>query len=144
MPNSIWLKFQYHVQTLTSVSPTPNTEIKIIKTEKPGRSKLLIPIVMADSTPTGFLDIPLELRRQIYQYCLVRPSLLTVNYLWNDIVPEDTFGRYQKSLLLMCRQISEEALDVLYGGNNFRVDLNPGGGIYLEKNFTETNRKRSM
>lgn len=96
------------------------------------------------STPTGFLNIPLELRRQIYQECLVHPSPLTVNYLWNDILPGgDTSRRYRKSLLLVSQQISEEALEVLYGNNIFRVDLNPGGGTCLQKNFTSVNRKRS-
>ena len=96
------------------------------------------------TTPTGFLDIPLELRRQIYQYCLVRPSPLTVNYLWNDINPGgDIPRRHRKSPLLVSQQISEEALEVLYGDNIFRVDLNPGGGTCLQKNFTIANRKRS-
>lgn len=99
---------------------------------------------MTESTPTGLLDIPLELRRQIYQYCLVRPSPLTVNCIWNDILPVgDASVRHQKSLLLVCSQVSEEALDVLYGDNVFRFDLNPGGGTCLQQNFTGTNRKRS-
>jgi hypothetical protein len=98
---------------------------------------------MAGSPPTGFLDIPLELRHQIYQHCLARPSPITVNYLWNDILPGDRSGRHQKSLLLVCRKISEEALGVLYGDNVFRVDLNPGGGLCLRKNFTAVNRMRS-
>ena len=48
----------------------------------------------------------------------------------------------KNSIFLVCKQISNEALDVLYGENAFRQSLHGDGGLCLKQNFTEANRRR--
>ena len=46
------------------------------------------------------------------------------------------------SIFLLSKQISGEALDILYGDNIFKLCLNGQGEYDLEKNFAEGNRQR--
>ncbi|KAL3420248.1 hypothetical protein PVAG01_08747 [Phlyctema vagabunda] len=46
------------------------------------------------------------------------------------------------SIFLVCKQISDEALDVLYGENAFTHFIHVNGGRHLERNFPEANRRR--
>ena len=46
------------------------------------------------------------------------------------------------SLLLVSKQIGEEALDLLYGENIFELHLHGEGEYFLRKNFSERNRRR--
>lgn len=48
----------------------------------------------------------------------------------------------KNSIFLLSRQISGEALDVLYGENVFKLHLHGEGEYYLKKNFVEANRQR--
>lgn len=48
----------------------------------------------------------------------------------------------KNSIFLLSRQISEEALDILYGENIFILHLHGEGEYYLKENFTEANRQR--
>lgn len=48
----------------------------------------------------------------------------------------------RNSIFLLSRQISEEALDILYGDNIFKLYLHGEGEYYLKKNFTEANGQR--
>jgi hypothetical protein len=48
----------------------------------------------------------------------------------------------KNSIFLLSKQISEEALDILYGDNVFKLRLHGQGEYYLKKNFTDRNRQR--
>ena len=136
----------------------------------------------------GLFRIPLEIRWQIYRYCIPRKRIVEVSFPrfsigWtsqedgmsdfeevrdspdtdseenmrefeedNTQSPEsnapalsiDLWNIYEKnnSLFLTSRQISEEALDFLYGENIFKLCLNGEGEYFLRKNFSERNRQR--
>jgi hypothetical protein len=62
-----------------------------------------------------------------------RPELSA--YYWND-------NSNRTSIFRLSKQISEEALDILYGENMFKVCLNGGGELGLSNNFTQANRQR--
>lgn len=69
-----------------------------------------------------FLRLPLELRQHIYSFVLPA-SLPHVPKALNGVI----WRRGHTALLLTNRQISEECLDVIYGGNVFMVDIAYGG-----------------
>lgn len=46
------------------------------------------------------------------------------------------------SIFLICKKVSDEALDVLYGENAFELYLPAVGDIMLEQEFADTNRGR--
>ena len=54
----------------------------------------------------------------------------------------DYWKRNNNSIFLLSKQICEEALDVLYGENIFKLYLHREGEHFLKKNFTEANRQR--
>jgi hypothetical protein len=92
----------------------------------------------------GFLDIPLEIRQQIYHSSLVRPSPILINDdLCNDncLYGSGTEDKV-KSLLLVCKKIYQEASDVLYGSNIFRVTIDEEDEPDLKRAFTEANRRK--
>jgi len=159
-------------------------------------------------SPTGLLRLPLEIRLQIYYYCIPRKYVIEVSNPrfhigWpyeekdqtvdledaldfkDDILDleDDTLGlegtleledalgfeddvvnleanavysggynldmegdywnrNNKNSIFLLSKQISEEALDILYGENIFKLHLYGEGEYYLKKNFTEVNRQR--
>jgi F-box-like domain len=114
------------------------------------------------ATSTGLLDLPWEIRRQIYNYCIPTKRLVHVNlYPFFSLgihfekkdatlnFVEDSWGwgidgkLNTSCLLLLSRQISNECLDILYGENIFKLCLNwPGDEIRLQKTFGEANRRR--
>jgi hypothetical protein len=92
------------------------------------------------ATPTRFLDIPLELRRQIYHYLLVREDPIIVKrLLGNPYTPGQSQGLHS-NILCVSKQINHEALEVLYGDNTFHVSLESGGFTSLDYVFTSTIR----
>jgi hypothetical protein len=97
--------------------------------------------------PTGFLQLPYELRRQIYCYCIPRQRRINVSLPSLPLVYlEDLEGSLEDddwpNILRLSKQISEECLNILYGENIFHVDVNGGGEYSLRNNFTEENRRR--
>jgi hypothetical protein len=62
--------------------------------------------------------------------------------VWDDITTFWDTDRKKNSIFLMCKQISNEALDVIYGENAFMLYLHADGGLDLIRNFTEANRPR--
>jgi hypothetical protein len=113
--------------------------------------------------PAGLLNIPFEIRLQIYHYCIPRKRIVEVTHprfpvRWPFEEEGDTLdfesgtldlvgnfwniNRNKNSLFLVSKQISEEALDFLYGENIFKLYLNGEGEYCLRKNFSEVNRRR--
>ncbi|KFY77553.1 hypothetical protein V498_09303 [Pseudogymnoascus sp. VKM F-4517 (FW-2822)] len=113
--------------------------------------------------PTGLLRLPFEIRLQIYGYCIpqkrvievIQPHFDTsfedctlefednVNIVANPDMEFDPDSEYGASFVfLLSKQISKEALDVLYGDNMFMIHLHDEGEILLKKNFSEANRQR--
>jgi hypothetical protein len=88
--------------------------------------------------PTGLLDIPLEIRLEIYRYSLIRREPIKLHFL--KFLP-DRGGSKKHTVVLISRQLSEEALDVLYGENVFEVRLHYGSQRILNK-FAPANRQR--
>jgi hypothetical protein len=89
-----------------------------------------------------FLDTQFEIRQQIYHYCLVRRSPIVVNHLDWDEWQFSPWGINDKvkSLLLLSKEVFQEASDVLYSSNIFQVILHGDGGYCLTKKFTKSNR----
>jgi hypothetical protein len=55
----------------------------------------------------------------------------------------DYWNRSNKnSIFLISKQISKEALDILYRENIFKLHLHKKGKYYLKKNFAKGNRQR--
>ncbi|KAE8371760.1 hypothetical protein BDV26DRAFT_298498 [Aspergillus bertholletiae] len=89
--------------------------------------------------PTGFLDLPYELRHRIYCHCIPRRKQVDVQLLF----PGLSYDSYMEGgFLRLSKQIAEECLDILYGENIFRLCLNGKGEYYMRNNFTEKNRHR--
>jgi hypothetical protein len=95
------------------------------------------------SQPTRFLTLPLELRNKIYSLLLVRGAVHVQNLrfevdpwtrsMWEDTKQlelvddtEDIFPIRKAGILSVSKQISEEALNVLYGSNLVMVLINGG------------------
>lgn len=97
------------------------------------------------------LTIPLEIRHLIYRELLLKDHVVQLSR--HVFRPLDRAGprfashgarRYEKltSVLLLCRQTSEEALDVLYAENTFQVRLDALGDELILLNFSTANRLR--
>ena len=61
---------------------------------------------------------------------------------WDDRTTSWGTDRKKNSIFLVCKRISNEALDILYGENAFKLYLHIDGGLCLKRNFTEANRRR--
>ncbi|KAF2684428.1 hypothetical protein K458DRAFT_388897 [Lentithecium fluviatile CBS 122367] len=115
--------------------------------------KLLEP---PEAPPTGILRLPIEIRLEVYYYCIPRKQVIDfedvqeemdlesdhdlehgVVYdsdLEDGVVHESDLGtnfvdywnlnKNKNSIFLLSEQINEEALDVLYGENFFKLHLN--------------------
>lgn len=104
--------------------------------------------------PTGFLDLPLEIRLQIYRDCLVCSYPIVVHDSSMD--PYDGCFDHDRSsdlnlidlsdqnasLLSVSKKVGYEALEVFYGDNVFQVYLNARPGFSLKVRFTEANIRR--
>ncbi|TVY45532.1 hypothetical protein LOCC1_G004884 [Lachnellula occidentalis] len=60
----------------------------------------------------------------------------------DDVTSSWGTDRKKNSIFLVCKQISNEALDIMYGENAFKGYLHTDGGLCLNRNFTEANRRR--
>lgn len=110
------------------------------------------------SQPNGFLRLPLELRLEIYASLLVGTAV-HMQYLqfevdswirskWEDPEQqsffedmEGLFPERKTGILAVSRQISDEALNILYGSNLFIVTIHGGAHNKLLK-FGVTNIRR--
>lgn len=66
-----------------------------------------------DKSKTGFMDLPGEIRNKIYKLLLVIPPVHAPRKLGSDE------RVYPLPLLLLCKQIHTEGIDILYGQNTF-------------------------
>jgi len=97
--------------------------------------------------PTGLLGIPLEIRLEIYRYFLIRQEPIKLQFLtfhpnqWPSKDDNPLNAKRRTVVLLISRQLSEEALNVLYGENVFEVALHWGSQSILSQ-FAPANRQR--
>ena len=95
--------------------------------------------VKSSRKPVGFLDLPPELRIEIYRYCLV--SEHPIEFLpWCPVSSLWRCTSRSRSLLLVSKTIGSEASEVLYGENVFLVHMHGEAGHQLSKRITESNR----
>ena len=98
-------------------------------------------------TPTSLLDLPFEIRLQIYCYCIPRKCIIGVSHPrfpigWPLEQEGDTLdfeGDYwnlnknKNSLLLLSKQLSEECLDILYGENISKLYCRLAGDLIFRR-----------
>lgn len=101
----------------------------------------------------SFLALPCELRLQIYSYCIPQDQVVFLRKTAFFHFQEHKRDFYQRlrdfpnqgrrNLFILCKQISNEALDILlYGGNTFEILLYDQGEKLLRFHFRDTNRRR--
>lgn len=91
--------------------------------------------------PTGLLDVPLEIRLEIYRYFLIQREPIKLHFLGSHTNHWPLNAKRYTVVLLVSRQLSEEVLDVLYGENVFEVTLDWGSQRNLSQ-FAPANRQR--
>lgn len=175
-------KFQNHTKTLDERIES----MKILSTTE-GKIR---PLTRAN--PASLLTLPLEIRLQIYHYCIPRKRIIEVSGphfhgRWSleeeastqeveeeantfdneeeadtqhvEEMEDDTqvfesgtqdivldlwnINKSNNGLFLVSKQIGEEALDLLYGENIFKLCVHGDGEYFLRKNFSERNRRRT-
>lgn len=94
--------------------------------------------------PSGsatLLDTPLELRQEVYRYIFLAREPIDLRSL--VIKDEQTWPECKERTAILCvsRQISEEALNVLYGENVFEIDIHHGNHNVV-RNFSLANQLR--
>ncbi|KAI1209407.1 uncharacterized protein F4807DRAFT_92628 [Annulohypoxylon truncatum] len=117
------------------------------------------------SRPFRFLDLPLELRNEIYAHLFLQPEPIDCFRKWfttaprhlrrraNEKAPDccglnygcahyDARLRPRTNVLRACRQVSEEALDVLYARNAFCVELESTARFLKFFSIGEANLRR--
>lgn len=93
------------------------------------------------SESATFLDIPLELRQEVYRFIfLAREPIDQRSLVFKD---EQTWQEWKKrtAILRVSRQVNGEALNVLYGENIFEVDVHHGNHNVVW-NFSLANQLR--
>lgn len=98
----------------------------------------------SSTPPIGFLGLPVEIRRLIYQYCLVRrdPFIIPDRFIGFERLSQCRIRDQRNSLLLVSKMVGAEALEVLYGDNAFQIDICHDGVCHLTGEFWEVNRRR--
>lgn len=77
------------------------------------------------------LDLPLEIRREIYYCCLPRGRLVILpstadgkpQFSYPQQPSDQQISGHRNNILLLSKQVSEECLDILYGENRFRLSF---------------------
>ncbi|KAF4873955.1 hypothetical protein CGCSCA1_v006880 [Colletotrichum siamense] len=115
------------MSTTTTTTETVRVEVGSIPyyVYQPKSSKLVI------------LDMPCEIRLEVYRHLLVRKKPIRPRQLTPDEIPNTpneipiTPGEFLKrSIIFTCKKISQEAIEVLYRENTFAF----GPGRYTERN----------
>lgn len=61
---------------------------------------------------------------------------------WRNVRYYSSVEPKTNSLVIVCKRVSQEATDVLYGWNTFRCSLHLSGGDSLRSHFSEANRRK--
>lgn len=124
-------------------------------------SKPYIPSQCPRAQPYAFLNLPFELRLQIYDFLIPRREIIRADltglkllgvkvsdttpptqFLSSSNEKENFHNQGRCKILQLCKQISEECLDILYGKNTFLVFCQEMGDYILDSHITEANRRR--
>ena len=99
---------------------------------------------LSSTQPVGFLGLPVEMRRLIYQYCLVRkdPFIIPDRLIGLERLSQCRIRDPKNSFLLVSKKVGAEALEVLYGDNTFQIHILRDGVCHLGGQFWEVNRQR--
>ncbi|KAK1995852.1 hypothetical protein LX36DRAFT_639073 [Colletotrichum falcatum] len=89
---------------------------------QPGReslsSRMASPETLDDEKGFPLMKLPIEIRRMIYKEILVVKDPIRVRQGWSAVYPRNR-PMVETSILRACRQVRNEAVDVLYGENTF-------------------------
>ncbi|KAK1599422.1 uncharacterized protein LY79DRAFT_683421 [Colletotrichum navitas] len=89
---------------------------------QPGRgdlsSRMTSPKTPDDENAFPLMKLPIEIRRKIYKEILVVKDPIRVRQGWSAVYPRNR-PMVETSILRACRQVRNEAVDVLYGDNTF-------------------------
>ena len=76
-----------------------------------------------ESPPIGFLDLPAEIRSEIYRYLLLSKELIKLKFL-PGIAP--SWGKHNDlhpTIIYTCHRIYAEARTILYGESVFEIHI---------------------
>ncbi|KAF4970091.1 hypothetical protein FSARC_2792 [Fusarium sarcochroum] len=106
-----------------SGSPTPTPEPQVIPQNRSKKKK---------TKPCGLMDLPAEVREEIYRGLLVSHKPIPVYDGWKRVYQREKPGLHIE-ILMVNREISMEASGVLYGENTFLYRLRdaPGRSIQM-------------
>ncbi|KAK2029688.1 hypothetical protein LX32DRAFT_718138 [Colletotrichum zoysiae] len=89
---------------------------------QPGRGNLSprmsSPETLDDKNAFHLMKLPIEIRRKIYKEILVVNDPIRVRQGWSAVYPRNR-PMVETGILRVCRQVRNEAVDVLYGENTF-------------------------
>lgn len=88
------------------------------------------------SHPKGFLDLPRELRDEIYEYLVVKPTN-TITMLENHNCFQNEISAAQPAISRVNRQIRLESLPMFYKRNVFMAELSNFYDLSIAKNWLE-------
>ncbi|KAM5444849.1 hypothetical protein MferCBS31731_000304 [Microsporum ferrugineum] len=103
--------------------------------------------VKEPNSPSRFLDLPFEIRHEIYSYCIPYHSHFEeIRYFRaRASFPQPTKTgnvKNKNAILRVSKQVSEECLNMLYGKNRFYITLNASRRCLLANRITAENRAR--
>ncbi|KAK1979303.1 hypothetical protein LZ30DRAFT_726572 [Colletotrichum cereale] len=81
-------------------------------------SRMASPEPLDDEQGFPLMKLPIEIRQKIYRQILVVKDPIRVRQGWSAVYPRNR-PMVETSILRACRQIRNEAVDVLYGENTF-------------------------
>ncbi|KAF2493096.1 hypothetical protein BU16DRAFT_71344 [Lophium mytilinum] len=123
--------------------PSPTLQEVSCSTPKPLRlTESLAEILSSMPNPTGFLRLPAELRNEIYHYCLVQDTFNDACFSSRGLIYSNLLNRsgpcsdLETNLLLVSKQVREEAYGIMYSKNTFRYPFDYDNGLRLRTNFT--------
>lgn len=91
-------------------------------------------------------DLPPEVRQKIYAPFLPQKRVVQVDtsaHLCEDDSAETRpLGKMNPDLLVLCKTVMADCLEMLYGNNIFEVWLHENGETTLEASFSAANRRR--
>lgn len=91
--------------------------------------------VMATRRPTkGLLDLPRELRDQIYEYLVFKPKN-TITMLPNYGSFQSVVSAAQPAICGVNKQIRSETLPIFYGSNLFLAEISESTDLAIAKNW---------